>query len=349
MKVMHILNSHTYSGAENVVCQIIRMFREDPSVQMCYCSPYGEKLKEMLTEEGICYVPLSEMSVGELRRVLKEEKPDIIHAHDMRASFFAALSCGRTPLISHVHNNAFDARRLSVKSIAYLMAGIKAGHIFWVSRSSYEGYLFHKLFSRKSTVLYNIIDWKQVCARAEEAPECIRYDAVYVGRLTYQKHPERLMELAALAKKKKPDFRLAVIGMGELDEAVKALAKQLDLETNVDFLGFQSNPMRLMRDGSCMILPSRWEGTPMCALEAMALGVPVVSTPTDGLVDLIEDGKDGFLSNENQVLADKMVLLATDAELRQRMSQEAVLKSRRINDRQAYKAVIAKHYEEVRG
>lgn len=43
-----------------------------------------------------------------------------------------------------------------------------------------------------------------------------------------------------------------------------------------------------------MIMTSLWEGTPMCALEALAMGIPIVSTPVDGLCDLIENGKNGF-------------------------------------------------------
>ena len=82
----------------------------------------------------------------------------------------------------------------------------------------------------------------------------------------------------------------------------------------------------------------------MCALEAMALGVPVVSTPTDGLVDLLEEGETGFLSDEDTVLADKVVALATDAGLRSRMSRKAAQKAVEINDVQTYKNAIHHWY-----
>ena len=82
----------------------------------------------------------------------------------------------------------------------------------------------------------------------------------------------------------------------------------------------------------------------MCALEAMVLGVPVVSTPTDGLVDLIEDGVTGFLSDSDEVLADKMVLLSEDPALRAAMSRNAAQRAREINDTAAYKKAIAAWY-----
>ena len=143
MKVMHVLNSRIYSGAEKVVCQIIKSFRDDAGVEMVYCSPESEIVRQMLSEQDVTYLPMETMSIKELSRVIAEQKPDLIHAHDMRASFFSALCCGKIPLVSHIHNNAYDARGLSAKTVAYLLAGFRAKHILWVSNSSYEGYAFH--------------------------------------------------------------------------------------------------------------------------------------------------------------------------------------------------------------
>ena len=80
MKVMHVLNSSNYSGAEKVVCQIIKSFRED-GVEMVYCSPDGEIVRKMLAEQGVTFLPLKSMSVKNLRQVIQEQKPDLIHAH----------------------------------------------------------------------------------------------------------------------------------------------------------------------------------------------------------------------------------------------------------------------------
>ena len=145
----------------------------------------------------------------------------MIHAHDMRASFVSALCCGNIPLISHIHNNAFDARGISPKSVAYLYAGWKAKHIFWVSRSSYEGYAFHRLFAGKSSVLYNIIDVQQIQEKLSQDTNCYDFDLIYVGRLTYQKDPQRLMRLCAMVREKKPDLKVAVVGAGELEEETR--------------------------------------------------------------------------------------------------------------------------------
>ena len=338
MKVMHVLNSRIYSGAEKVVCQIIKSFRDD--VEMVYCSPDSDIVRQMLSEQGVTFLPMETMSTAELKRVISEQKPDLIHAHDMRASFFSALCCGKIPLVSHIHNNAYDARGLSPKTIAYLLAGFKAKHILWVSNSSYEGYAFHKLFAKKSSVLYNIIDTEAIFEKKAQDETTYDYDMIYVGRLTFQKDPQRLMRLCARLKESKPDLKVAIVGTGELEAEVKQLCEELKITENVHFLGFQSNPIKMIHDSKAMILTSRWEGTPMCALEAMALGTPVVSTPSDGMKDLIEDGVNGYLTDDDAVMAEKLLAIMNDAAHRNFLGENTKKKFAEINDAPKYKQAI---------
>ena len=345
MKVMHVLSSRIYSGAEKVVCQIIRSL-EGTDIESVYCSPDSDIVRQMLTEQGVTYLSIDALTPGNLKAVIREQKPDLIHAHDMRASFVSALCCGKIPLVSHIHNNAYDARGLSLKSVAYLIAGFRAKHIFWVSRSSYEGYLFHKLFAEKSSVLYNIIDTDQIFAKKALDSETYDFDVIYVGRLTYQKDPQRLMRVLALLKENKPDLKAAVVGAGELEAETKQVCAQLGLEENVSFLGFQGNPIKMVHDSGAMLLTSRWEGTPMCAMEAMALGTPVVSTPSDGMKDLITDGVSGFLAEEDAVLAQDLLRLVTDGELRSSITRNAAEKFARINDAEGYRRIMERCYRQ---
>lgn len=344
MKVLHVLSSRIYSGAEKVACQIIKSFRDEEGMEMVYCSPDSEIVSQMLAEQNVTFLPMENMGKQELSRIIAEQKPDLIHAHDMRASFFSALCCGKLPLVSHIHNNAYDARGLSPKTVGYLLAGFKAKHILWVSNSSFEGYAFHKLFAKKSSVLYNIIDTEQIFEKKAADENTYDYDMIYVGRLTYQKDPQRLMGLCARLKESKPDLNVAIVGTGELEEEVKALCAELNIQDNVHFLGFQSNPIKMVHDAKAMVLTSRWEGTPMCALEAMALGTPVVSTPSDGMKDLIDDGINGYLTDDDAVMAEKLLKIMTDSEHRQLLSENTQKKFAQINDAPKYKEAIAACY-----
>ncbi|MBD8990027.1 MAG: glycosyltransferase [Clostridiales bacterium] len=343
MKVMHVLNSRIYSGAEKVVCQIIHAFQGE--VEMVYCSPESDIVRKMVEAQGVTYLPMKTMSVSELSRVIREQKPDLIHAHDMRAGFFSALCCGKIPLVSHIHNNAYDARGLSPKTVGYLLAGFRAKHIFWVSQSSFDGYAFHELFARKSSVLYNVIDTDEIYTKLSQDSNTYDYDLIYVGRLTYQKNPQRLLRLCARLKESKPDLKVAIVGTGELEEELKALSQELNLEDTVHFLGFQPNPIKMVACSKAIILTSRWEGTPMCALEAMALGTPVVSTPSDGMKDLLTDGVSGYLTESDEQMAVDLLKIFTQPEHRQLLAENARKKFDSINDGEAYKRAIWTAYQ----
>ena len=343
MKVMHVLNSRIYSGAEKVVCQIIHAFQGE--VEMVYCSPESDIVRKMVEAQGVTYLPMKTMSVSELSRVIREQKPDLIHAHDMRAGFFSALCCGKIPLVSHIHNNAYDARGLSPKTVGYLLAGFRAKHIFWVSQSSFDGYAFHQLCARKSSVLYNVIDTDEIYTKLSQDSNSYDYDLIYVGRLTYQKNPQRLLRLCARLKQDKPDLKVAIVGTGELEEELKALCKELNLEDTVHFLGFQPNPIKMVAGSKAMILTSRWEGTPMCALEAMALGTPVVSTPSDGMKDLLTDGVSGYLTESDEQMAVDLLKIFTQPEHRQLLGENARKKFDSLNDGEAYKRAIWTAYQ----
>ena len=152
MRVLHLLSSSRFSGAENVVCQIINMFRDDTQMEFIYCSPDGP-IRQALADRNVRYVPLTRLSPMAVKQVIREVKPDVVHAHDMKASVLAASVIGRIPLISHIHNNNFDSQKPTPKAILYRFAGAKAKHIFWVSRAAQEGYIFRSGLQRKSSIL----------------------------------------------------------------------------------------------------------------------------------------------------------------------------------------------------
>lgn len=342
--VLHVLPSNSFSGAENVVCQIIKMF-SGSDYKMYYCSPDG-RIRDALEENNIDFLPLREFSVKELKRIISETKPDIIHAHDMKASYFVSLACGKIPFISHIHNNNFDSRGLSLKSLFFYHAAKKAKHIFWVSNSSYEGYKFHDRFKDKSSVLYNVIDKAALIKKMETDTGEYDFDIAYVGRLTEHKDPIRLMNVFAEIIKMAPDVKIAVAGTGDMAEQTKSFAEQLKIIDNVKFLGFMSNPYKLLYSSKLMIMTSKWEGTPMCALEAMVLGVPIVSTPTDGLCELVNDGKTGFLSSDNAVLSEKCIEIIKDAGLRQTLSENTLKKADELLLIPVYKAALDEVYRQ---
>ena len=170
------------------------------------------------------------------------------------------------------------------------------------------------------------------------------YDVIYLGRLTFPKNPQRLMKVFRLVKERKPDVKIGVIGTGDMEDETIGLAQEYSLLDNVQFLGFQSNPLKMLYDSKVMVMTSRWEGTPMCVLEAMALGVPIVSTPVDGLKDLIKNGENGYLSDDDEVLADKICEIVNSQQTHDSMGKLSKEISAETQNKQIYKEKIMSEY-----
>lgn len=342
-KVLHILSDVFFSGAENMVCQIVDMFRGE--YDMVYVSPDGP-IRQALEARNVAYRPIAAVTPKEIGRVIAEEQPDIVHAHDMKASFAAALACGKTPLISHIHNNGFDSRKVSPKTIAYLLVSGKFRHIFWVSPSAMRSFRFYGAVKEKSSVLRNVIRMDALREKAAEAENQTPYDILFLGRMSEPKNPLRLIKVLNLVHDRYPQLQAAIVGKGDMEPQVREAVAASGAQGYIHLLGYQENGYGLLKHAKLMIMTSLWEGTPMCALEAMALGVPIVSTPVDGLCDLVGPGKTGFLEETDEGLADRCLEIIRDDGLRAELSQNTLAKANMILNLESYKSELRRVYEQ---
>lgn len=374
IKVLHILSSHVYSGAENVVYQIVNMFRDDPEYEMLYCSPDGP-IREALKARQVSFRPVAKVGYPELKQVIREYQPDIIHAHDVKAGIVAAATAGKIPVISHIHACFDTMTRVSVKSLSYLAVSWKFKKIFWVSDSSLKRYAFSKVVQGKSQVLYNVIDKQRLTDQIQADQETYDYDVVFLGRFTDQKNPERLVRILTsvqkkmkeaaeeerraeeqdeekqrkekhpVIRKKQRKLQAAMIGTGELYDPVKQIVETRGLSQVILLPGYMSNPYKALKSAKVFLMASRYEGTPMSVLEAMALGVPVVSTPVDGIADVVEPGVNGYLEEEDDALAEKIIFLLNNPEKQKEMSAAASRHFDEICNLEHYKEILNQTYQ----
>lgn len=298
MRVLHLLSSNKFSGAENVVCQIIDMFKNE--VEMFYCSPDG-LISNTLKNKGIKFLPLKKLNKKELLRVVKMNKIDVIHAHDVKASILASKVHGKYRIISHIHGN--DKRKMgkiTLKSLFYNYVSKNFDSIIMVSNSCFNDYVFKNKIENKTIILHNIINIKSLknLLNLDENEYC--FDICYLGRLSEIKNPLRMLNIIKNVVVKKPEIKCAIIGDGELKKDCENFVKINNLENNIQFFGFLSNPYKILKDSRLMIMSSINEGTPMAVLEAFALGVPLVSTKVDGASELINNELMGNLYSTNE-------------------------------------------------
>lgn len=343
-KVLHLLSTSIFSGAENVACQIINSFLDNKEYEMVYVAVIGQN-KKPLNDRNIKYIDLKKFDLKHIKKIVEEYKPDIIHAHDIRATIMASYFSKKVKIISQIHGNHENMRFFNLKTILYNIATKKVSKIIWVSQSAYDNYYYKNNIKDKSVILYNVINPIEIKDKSKLDNNDYKYDILFLGRLTYPKNPERLIEILKNIIESYNELKVAIVGDGELRNNVEELIKKYNLERNIDMLGFRTNPYKILLNSKILILTSRYEGTPMCALEAIALNKPIVSTPTDGLKEIVIDGETGFLSNDNSLIEKNILNLLNNKKLYNEISKNVEKNNLKINNIKEYKRKIKNIYD----
>jgi glycosyltransferase involved in cell wall biosynthesis len=144
-----------------------------------------------------------------------------------------------------------------------------------------------------------------------------------VGRLIPIKGHIVLFRAFAEARRRVPSLRLDIAGRGPLEPALRALAKELEIEDAVHFLGYVVPVQRAIEEAAIVVVPSMGEGFGMVALEAMERARPVIAAEIGGLGELVEEGVTGLLvpPGEAEPLAEAIVRLGSDLALARELGE----------------------------
>lgn len=339
IKILYLLSSNKYSGAENVVCTIIKNMPKN--IECLYCSPDGS-ISNHLIENNIKFYPLKKMSYKEINKAIKKFNPSIIHAHDYKASCYAALFSKNCKIISHIHGNNEKMRKKNWETFLYKILSKKFKKIIWVSDSCLNDFYYKENVISKSIVLSNVIDKKVVERKSKIYDFKEKFDFIFLGRLSSQKNPERFIEICKLIKAKKHNFKAAIVGDGNKKTIIEEQIKMYNLSDNIKLYGFVSNPYPILLNSKILVMTSNWEGTPMVALEALALAKPIVSTPVDGLKKIIKNDENGFLSENNTELVKKIIEYIDNYEM---VANNVKISFKKINNAENYFKQIERMYE----
>lgn len=153
---------------------------------------------------------------------------------------------------------------------------------------------FSKAIQNKSVVVFNPVD---VGNYAKSGLENLtnNKDIVVVGRLIEQKNPMLVLKAFSNIATEFPEYKLSYYGEGDMREILEQKARELGLEDRVALPGAVKNVFDKLKSARLFVMSSQYEGMPNALIEAMCVGVPVISTKVSGAVDLIESEKNGLL------------------------------------------------------
>lgn len=159
----------------------------------------------------------------------------------------------------------------------------------------------YKLDKSKQIVIHNPINREEIItlANSQTIPKR-KFTLCTVGRLTQAKGYDRLLRVTQRLASEGYDFDVWIIGIGELKSYLTGLAKKLDIEAMVHFLGFIRPPYPFIKAADVFISTSTAEGFSLVIGEALCIGKTVISTKTAGAVELLQEGKYGLLVNHDE-------------------------------------------------
>ena len=319
--------------------------------------PYSERLEA----SGIRHIPLQNstrsMNVGrdlkymrELYGVLRRERPDIVHLHNPKPGWFGrpTAAAARVPgIVNTVHGlYASPDDSLLLRTIVYSLERFAA---LWSDRELVQNpedvTLLRRLRvpAKKLVTLGNGIDLTRFSASSVDPAAVARCregwgataDRVIVGtvgRLVWEKGLKEIFAAAELLRSRVPEAMIVVVGPldpEKSDGLTAADLEEIHQRTGVVFAGERSDMDVVYGAFDVFMLASHREGFPRAAMEASALGLPVIATDIRGCRQVVDDGVTGLLFpvTDAAALADAVALVVGDADLRSQMGAAAQRKA----------------------
>jgi glycosyltransferase involved in cell wall biosynthesis len=332
-RVLQVIPSLWHGGLEHVATILTLALAADPSVErVLVCSSGGRPYTEELQRNGIEIRRIARpyprpgplvRSAVTLARVLRRERPHVVHAHNPGATAAAVLArtLARTreiPIVATYHGVLEERIPRAARALGF--ADIVVG----VSPTATKMLVEAGLPAAKSRTIFNAVD-PHVRPEAEVRTE---FDAVgrplvvTVGRYVAEKNQALLLEALALLDR---PIRGLVVGYGPRKEELRARTAELGLGETVTVTGERNDAPDLIAAADVFALSSSSEALPLVVIEAMAVGTPVVSTNVGGIADVVADGQTGLLvpSGDAPALAAAIARVLDEDGLGDRLQTEA--------------------------
>ena len=262
----------------------------------------------------------------------------MLHASDMPSVLFAlpAATLARVP-VRIANRREINAHR-SIAALAIQRAAYACAHRIVANSRAVNDRLRAELVpARKIAVISNGLA-VEVFRRHVARPTPRR--VVTVANLRPEKCHDVLIDAAAEVLRRFPDARFEFVGSGPELGTLRERARICGVAHAVAFLGHREDVADRLADADIFVLPSRSEAFPNALLEAMAAGLPVVASAVGGILELVDDGRNGLLvpAGDPRALADRLCRLMAEANLGERLGEQA---RRHVESRYSFDRMVA--------
>ena len=294
LRVLHSVSNMARAGIETMLMNYYREIDRD-QIQFDFLANKpvpGEYDEEIRSMGGRVFVSpgLNPLHYPRYRRFVADllrSNPEIgiLHAHNEAMGYYAlqsAKDAGLPVRIAHAHNTQIIRDyKYPLKLICKQLLPGAATDYWSCGRDAGIYYYGKERWQASGFILHNAIDVSRFALRQEVRERLRRLHGVencflvgHVGRFNVQKNHSRLLDIFREIAKAAPDARLVLIGVGELEQAVKEKARALEIQDRVLFLGQMPDVSEWYQAMDCFVLPSLFEGLPVVGIEAQAAGLP---------------------------------------------------------------------------
>lgn len=367
-KIIFLMPSLVGGGAENALIKLLKAFNyRQYQVTVLIVSNKGIYIKKVPNQVKLIYLFKSHNLVKLLayiqkkhnwslflkwafKRKVKDEYDTAISFLDSNFTDLLFLLPPKTKKITWVHSSYVSNKNFNkfYQNKKYLSRVIenrykKLDSIVFVSNDAKNEFIEVMGEFENMPVLYNLFDEEYLRQRSQEKlPKKETVTFIAVGSLIPVKGYELLIEATKILKNKAYKFKVEIIGNGHQETELKSKVKKLNLNKEIDFLGYLPNPYAFMNRADVFVMTSVSEALPSALIEAMIIGKPVLITKTAGCREVIEYGKYGMMTERTpEAFAEKMIECIENPKMLEKYAKLALIKAQEFSKQN----ILSKFFE----
>lgn len=304
MKILYVITGLSQGGAERVVCDLAdAMFAKGHTVKIAYLtgniltSPVHQEIE--LVDINLTNILSLPKAYLKLSYFIKNNKPDVVHAHMVHANIFTRLIRLTTPMSKLICTAHSSNEGGILRMLGYRITDSLANLTTNVSNTAVNSFETKYAVPKYSMVtVYNGVDFKNFNYIPEAKNRIVKELSLTnntkiilaVGRFSSPKNYSNLLNAIRILKDQSDtNFILLIAGDGEMREKIEQLIRKLKINNNVMLLGRRRDIAELMSACDVFVLSSDYEGLPTVLIEALACQAHVVSTDVSGAREIVGD------------------------------------------------------------